>query len=283
MTKFLGLPTVAASPVFMSGGLGASVSQFAGGALGDSIGHRKIFIAFLFALFLVSSVLATIHSISTSSLLFPVIFGIIMVLNALQSPSSNALVSRASSVQLKGFSILRVGNNLGWGFGPAIGGFILSLYGFPGIFYFFMIVSLFSCAISLFTSKVEPKGKFVSCKFNRENSALIVISIAAMLVFMVQAQETLSLSLYAYGIFSGAYFEIGIVYMINGILVVLTQPILYKISSRICEYSSLVIGTFIYSLGFLSYGFDSNLPQMILSTAIFTMGENLSFPTGYSI
>ena len=53
-----------------------------------------------------------------------------MIMNGLQSPSSNALVSQSSQVQLKGFSILRVGNNLGWGFGPAIGGFILSFLEF---------------------------------------------------------------------------------------------------------------------------------------------------------
>ncbi len=283
MTRFLGLSTFMTSIVFMSSGILASISQFSGGALGDRIGHRKVFVTFLFTLFLVSFILATMHSINASPILFPLLFGLIMVVNALQSPSSNALVSRSSSIQLKGFSIMRVGNNLGWGFGPAIGGFILSLYGFPGIFYFFMVASLLSTVISLFISDVKPGGKTVLFKFNKDNYALIVISIAAMLVFMVQAQETLSLSLYSFGIFSGTYYEIGIVYMLNGILVVVTQPLFYKISSRIGEYSSLVIGSLIYTLGFASYGFDANLTQMLISTAIFTMGENLAFPTGYSI
>ena len=37
---------------------------------------------------------------------------------------------------------MRVGTNLGWGFGPAMGGFILSYFGFPGIFYFFTVTAL---------------------------------------------------------------------------------------------------------------------------------------------
>ena len=65
---------------------------------------------------------------------------------------------------------------------------------------------------------------------------------------MVQAQETISLSIYSNTIFSGTFYEIGIVYMTNGILVILTQPIFYKISSKIGEYYSLVIGGIVYTL-----------------------------------
>ena len=135
MTKFLGLSTFFAALVFMSGGIVSSFAQYGGGRLGDRIGHKKVFTIFLSAVFLMSLILAVSKVINGSTILFPLSFGAIMVLNGFQSPSSNALVSRSSNVQLKGFSIMRVGNNLGWGFGPAMGGFILSYFGFPGIFY----------------------------------------------------------------------------------------------------------------------------------------------------
>lgn len=283
MTKFLGLSTFFAALVFMSGGIVSSFAQYGGGRLGDRIGHKKVFTLFLSTVFLMSLIVAVSKFINGSIILFPLSFGAIMVLNGFQSPSSNALVSRSSNVQLKGFSIMRVGNNLGWGFGPAMGGFILSYFGFPGIFYFFTVTALISFLISLKVRNIPLNIEEKHLKFNTSNLALIVISVSALLIFMVQAQETISLSLYSDGIFSGKYYEIGLVYMLNGLLVAFTQPFFYKISRKIGEFQALILGGLIYTLGFASYGLDSNLIQMLVSTAVFTMGENLSFPNGYSI
>ncbi|MHB1439306.1 MAG: MFS transporter [Cuniculiplasma sp.] len=283
MTKFLGLSTFFAALVFMGGGIISSFAQYGGGRIGDKIGHKTVFVVFLMGAFILSMVIALYRGVTNSPFLFPLSFGGIMVLNALQSPSSNALISRSSKVQLKGFSIMRVGNNLGWGFGPAIGGLLLSLYGFPGVFYFFTLTAFLSFFIALLVSRVDAVAELKPIKFNTSNLALMVISVSALLIFMVQAQETISLSLYSFGIFSGQYYEIGIVYMLNGLLVVLTQPLFYKISKKFGEYPSLVVGGLIYTIGFASYGLDSTIFQMLLSTAVFTMGENLSFPNGYSI
>ncbi len=193
MTKFLGLSTVFAALVFMSGGIVSSFAQYGGGRLGDRIGHKKVFTLFLSTVFLMSLILAVSKFINGSIILFPLSFGAIMVLNGFQSPSSNALVSRSSNVQLKGFSIMRVGNNLGWGFGPAMGGFILSYFGFPDIFYFFTVTALISFLISLKVRNIPLNIEEKHLKFNTSNLALIVISVSALLIFMVQAQETISL------------------------------------------------------------------------------------------
>ena len=142
-----------------------------------------------------------------------------------------------------------------------------------------MISFLISLRVKNIPVTIEEKH----LKFNTSNLALIVISVSALLIFMVQAQETISLSLYSDGIFSGQYYEIGIVYMLNGLLVAFTQPFFYRISRKIGEFQALIMGGLIYTIGFASYGLDSNLIQMLISTAIFTMGENLSFPNGYSI
>ena len=283
MTKFLGLSTFFAALVFMSGGIISSFAQYGGGRIGDRIGHKRVFTLFLSGVFLMSLILAVSKEINGSPILFSLSFGAIMILNGFQSPSSNALVSRSSNVQLKGFSIMRVGNNLGWGFGPAMGGFILSYFGFPGIFYFFTVTAMISFLISLRVKNIPVTMEEKHLKFNTSNLALIVISVSALLIFMVQAQETISLSLYSDGIFSGHYYEIGIVYMLNGLLVAFTQPFFYRISRKIGEFQALIMGGLIYTIGFASYGLDSNLIQMLISTAIFTMGENLSFPNGYSI
>ena len=283
MYGILGVPTFFISLVFMVGGTISSFAMYAGGRLGDIMGHKLVYSLFLLVISAVSLLYSFDRNVIVSAVFYPVVFGIILILNGMQSPSSNALVSRASNVQLKGFSILRVGGNLGWGLGPAIGGFLLSFYGFGYLFLFFTFTSFLSFLVSLLVREVALKTPERKSNFRTSNLALILLSFSGMFLFMVQAQETISLSIYSNTIFSGTFYEIGIVYMTNGILVILTQPIFYKISSKIGEYSSLVIGGIVYTFGFFTYGFDFNLSQMIISTAILTMGENLAFPSGYSI
>jgi MFS family permease len=283
MYGILGVPTFFISLVFMVGGTISSFAMYAGGKLGDIMGHKLVYSLFLLVISAVSLLYSFDRNVIVSAVFYPVVFGIILILNGMQSPSSNALVSRSSNVQLKGFSILRVGGNLGWGLGPAIGGFLLSFYGFGYLFLFFTFTSFLSFLVSLLVREVAVKTPERKSNFRTSNLALILLSFSGMFLFMVQAQETISLSIYSNTIFSGTFYEIGIVYMTNGILVILTQPIFYKISSKIGEYSSLVIGGIVYTFGFFTYGFDFNLSQMIISTAILTMGENLAFPSGYSI
>lgn len=283
MYGILGVPTFFISLVFMVGGTISSFAMYAGGRLGDIMGHKLVYSSFLLVISAVSLLYSFDRNVIVSAVFYPVVFGIILILNGMQSPSSNALVSRSSNVQLKGFSILRVGGNLGWGLGPAIGGFLLSFYGFGYLFLFFTFTSFLSFLVSLLVREVALKTPERKSNFRTSNLALILLSFSGMFLFMVQAQETISLSIYSNTIFSGTFYEIGIVYMTNGILVILTQPIFYKISSKIGEYYSLVIGGIVYTFGFFTYGFDFNLSQMIISTAILTMGENLAFPSGYSI
>ena len=283
MYGILGVPTFFISLVFMVGGTISSFAMYAGGRLGDIMGHKLVYSLFLLVISAVSLLYSFDRNVIVSAVFYPVVFGIILILNGMQSPSSNALVSRSSNVQLKGFSILRVGGNLGWGLGPAIGGFLLSFYGFGYLFLFFTFTSFLSFLVSLLVREVALKTPERKSNFRTSNLALILLSFSGMFLFMVQAQETISLSIYSNTIFSGTFYEIGIVYMTNGILVILTQPIFYKISSKIGEYYSLVIGGIVYTFGFFTYGFDFNLSQMIISTAILTMGENLAFPSGYSI
>lgn len=51
-------------------------------------------------------------------------------------PSIYALVSESGEIKTKGFSILGIGNNNGWGIGPANGSFAIFYSGFFYLFVF---------------------------------------------------------------------------------------------------------------------------------------------------
>ena len=269
--------------IFTAGGLLAALVNIYGGAISDRIGHKEAMIFSYSMAVVIYAVISFVPGIALSALLYPVAFIMFMVANAVQSPASNALISRSSDVQLKGFSILRVGNNIGWGFGPAIGGFIESYSGYHLLFVFGLMTGIVSLGISLFLHNVKDDGRRSRPVLSTSNTWLIELSMIALLLFIVQAQETVTLTNYSTIIRSLKVYDLGLVYLTNGIFVTVSQGFVYKITRRIGNYASFAIGSFIYSFGFFSYAFDTNLFGMIISTIVLTVGEDFAFPVGYSM
>ena len=269
--------------IFTAGGLIAAFVNIYGGAISDRVGYKETMI-FSFAMSVVIyAVISFVPGVALSDILYPAAFMMFMVANAIMSPASNALISRSSDIQLKGFSILRVGNNIGWGFGPAIGGFIESFSGYHMLFVFGLIMGMISLGISFFLTNVKDDGKRGRIPLSTGNTWLIQLSLIALLLFVVQAQETVTLTNYATIFRSLKVYELGIVYMTNGIFVIGLQGFIYKITRKIGNYASFAIGSFVYSFGFFSYAFDTNLFGMIISTIVLTIGEDFAFPVGYSM
>ena len=151
--------------IFTAGGFIAAMVNIYGGAISDRVGYKETMIFSFSISVVIYAVLSFVPGVSLSALLYPVAFIMFMIANAIMSPASNALISRSSDIQLKGFSILRVGNNIGWGFGPAIGGFIESFGGYHLLFVFGLIMGIISLGISLFLKNVKYYGK-IGTKLN---------------------------------------------------------------------------------------------------------------------
>jgi MFS family permease len=116
LRTFLGLNVVTDAIIITSGtAIGALAQKFAG-SLGDRVGHRRTVILAV----LISTLLYLLLSLSSSvrdfAPYFTLAFIALTISNSSQMPSIYALVSESSTIKTRGFSILRVGNNVGWGF-----------------------------------------------------------------------------------------------------------------------------------------------------------------------
>lgn len=268
--------------LFAVAGTISAVIQIFGGSLSDRIGYSLSIWISLVVFISIFALLSFDSTLSGSIPYFSISFISLLAANSLQAPASNALLSSSTDAKLRGFSILRIANNLGWGIGPALGGFLISLYGYPSLFRFAFVMGLLALIVALFlrdTAKV-PSGRR---SFSTDNGFLIFLSLASLLVFIVQSQETITLSNYVKIIRNLPYYDLGIVYMTNGIFVIISQGPVYRIIKRIGNYFSFGVGSIIYSLGFFSFAFDHSLLSMIISTLILTIGEDLAFPTGLTI
>ena len=279
--EVLGIPLYLVGIIYTVSGVIAASSQVYGGRLGDRFGYRRIILTtFFLGTFSYGSLFFV-----TSSGNFPVLVSSLFIigqtLSSIQRPSSNALLALSSNKPLRSFSFLRVGANIGWGIGPAAGGFVIFFLGYPSIYAMGAIMSLVSGA---FVLKLEDRRPEViekkSPKLSSLPIAFIIIGVSGMLLFMVQAQESVTLANYASSIRHLYTSELGFIYMANGLSVLAFQGIAYRISSRISLTSSFVIGSLIYSFGYFTMSFDTVLPAFLLSMAFISLGEDFAFPMG---
>ncbi len=278
----LHLSLVYVGAIFAIGGAISGLVQIYDGIVSDRIGYKVTVILSLGIVSLIYLLATAAPELLLSSLEFPGILIALMFGNSLQAPAANAIVSLSSDFKLKGFSMLRVGSNIGWGLGPAIGGFVLSYYSFSSLFTIGLAMSLISLILSFLIS--EPAKTLAAIrKLGTENRFVILLSIIALLLFIVQSQETVTLSNYARIIRGLPYYELGIVYLTNGIFVVVSQPFIFRISRKIGNFISYGLGTLIYSAGFFSYAFDHGIVSFVVSTVILTIGEDFAFPTGVTM
>ncbi len=270
--------TVFQDGVILTAGTGiAALMQKFVGVWSDRVGHRKV-VRISLAISTSLLFLVVISSaIRLSQEYFAIVFISMSISNSSSMPALYSIVSASSEIKTKGFSFLRVGNNIGWGIGPAIGGFMIYSFGFYYLFVFGLLSNLVSLSLTSFLRKVEIRGSS-NLSMRTENVLLVYLSLVAMLLFVVQGQETVTLSNYANIIRGLNYFQLGLVYLANGLLVILTQGPVYKVIRRIGNYSSFVFGSIIYSAGFFSFAFVSSLTGMMVSMAILTIGEDFAFP-----
>lgn len=267
--------------ITLGSGIAAAVQIYAG-ILADRFGYKRFITISIAACAILFSILVASADVRGSPLYYSVVFVGLMIANAAQAPAANALVSESSSVKLRGFSILRIGNNVGWGIGPALGGFLVLGNSFYYLFIFGLVTTVVALALSFTLKEVRASGTR-SVQFHAGNRLLIVLSIVALLLFIVQAQETVTLSNYAKIIEGLNFNELGIVYLTNGLVVIATQGVIYKIVRKMGNYLSYIIGGLVYSFGFFSYAFFSTLPGFIIATVVLTIGENFAFPAALTM
>ena len=279
LRNILGLNFLEDGIIITGGTAFAAILQRYIGSLSDRIGHRITVQLSMFVSTILYLIMVISSDVRSSQLYFSIVFISLTISNSAQAPGIYAIVSGSSEIKTKGFSMLRIGNNAGWGIGPAIGGFAIYYSGFYYLFLFGFLCSLVAFIVSFLLKNVKAESGVENLPLRTENRFLIYLSIVALLLFIVQAQETVTLSSYVHIIRGLNYFQLGLIYMVNGIAVIATQGIVYKAIRRIGNYNSFIIGSVIYTLGFFSFAFFSTLYGLIAATIILTIGEDFAFPS----
>ena len=190
----------------------------------------------------------------------------------------------------KAYSKIRIGTNIGWAAGPALGAFLASL---PYDWLFFM-TSAICFGSERYIRYVLPERKRCSVPepgiakrrlFVRgggeggtplwKDRYIMAILCGVFLMVMLTSQLYSVLSVYSTHVVGITKRNLGFVYFFNGFTIIIAQiPVTLLLTRlKISHNWRLVIGTLFYFFGYFLLSFAHGFLDLVISVIILTMGE----------
>jgi predicted MFS family arabinose efflux permease len=265
-------------------GVGSIIGTWLSGKLSDKIGFYKVMV---FSLFSSGVVFIFLQYASTFQELC---IGILILTSVADMFRPAMLVCLKTFTKkenrARAFALTRAAVNLGFLFGPVLGGLIIMQLGYSYIFY----VDGATCILAIIVFVVFVKERKITFKLKKHDLDFKKISIRKdhpfmlhLLICMITGvlffQIFTTLPLYHKEQFNMSEFDSGLLLSLNGLLILLFElPIVnYVIKNNIDNHKVISIGLLLMSTSFLLLLFpwqEMLIPMMILMT----FGVMLTFP-----
>lgn len=269
--------------VFLSASmLVSSAAQFIGGEVSDAIGRRKVMVWSMAARTLLIGVIAwaiyTRASLWTVFLFHP----LGMFIGSFFHPAARSWVADFTppASRMRAYGFLRMGNNAGWALGPALGGFLAE--GSYSLMFFVTALVFGICTVIVWLSVRDmpglAKGRFVSPGLGGAAAALsnkvfLRFCFFSFTMSAVMSQLVVSSSLYSKTYLGLSEREIGLLFSVNGLLVVVFQYFVTELLGRGRITRGLAAGALCYAVGYLSFGFAPSFFYAAAAIVVVTFGE----------
>lgn len=278
--------------LFLLFSMSSMVGVMIGGALTDNFGRKSIVIFGV----VVSGMISLAMGLANSLNMFYVLAIVSGIFADVAHPARQAMITDIlpEEKRAEGFGVLRVVANLAIAIGPVAGGFLASR-SYLMLFVADMVTSLIAAAIFYFTieetrpateddSEREPlletfRGYATALKDNPFVAFVVLMMISGFVY--TQMYSTLSVFLRdSHGIDERGF---GFIMSLNASMVVLMQ---FWITRKISKYKPMLViaaGTFLYAIGFGTYGFINRYWEFMAAMAVITIGEMLIMPVTNAI
>lgn len=278
-----------------------SIVGIYGGEISDKLGRKFVMSRSLggrFVLFIIIGIIISkwenIYAIFVFLILNSILFSFYF-------PASQAYIADLTNEKerISAYGILRMGGNLGWALGPAIGG-LLATIDYAYLFFvtaFCMLIATIIlikfCHESLnyrigktAESTILKNQKNLDFKINFKDMLTIfydhqflIFTLISFLVFIVWGHLVSPISVYAVNRVGITKSQLGLLFSVNGFMVALFQYFITHFIPDKKELEALWIGALIYGVGYLSIGFASNFGFLIISMVIITVAEMVITPS----
>ena len=265
-------------------GAGSIIGTWLSGKLSDKIGFYKVMVFSLFA----SGIVFVLLQYATT---FEELCVGILVLTSVADMFRPAMLVCLKTFTTKddrarAYSLTRAAINLGFLFGPVLGGLIIMQMGYEYIFY----VDGATCILAVMVFVFFVKDKKLLVKMKKHDAAITKVSVMKDRPFMLHLviclitgilffQIFTTLPLYHKERFNMTEFDSGLLLSLNGLLILLFElPIVsYVTKNKINNHKVISLGLLLMSASFflLMFPWETVLiPMMVLMTC----GVMLTFP-----
>ena len=262
-----------------------------GGKLSDSFGRKKVLIFFQSSAALCLIPCAFLEA----SMLIPRLLILSAFFQGAALPASMAMTTDLSNPKNRkaAFSLLYLGNNIGFAVGPLIAGFLYNNY-LEWIFLGDAATTFLSISLVLFYVKETlPSNRKMADSLESENKyeraekgnlwqviskrpKLIIFTLISLIYTFVYAQYTFSLPIQIVELFgnNGPKF-FGYTMTTNALTVTLLTMIIISLTHKIKPILNIVFAGILYAVGFGMFYFVRKIYWILFSTIIWSMGEIL--------
>jgi MFS family permease len=287
-----GYPAALYGLIALGANLGQSMANAWAGNLSDRIGRRPLVTG---SLVIRSGVIALL---GTQILLDAPLWS--LGLNMLASsmlrgcfePVAYALVADvcAPEQRIAAFGLQRMGTNVGWSVGPALGGLLAYVVPYGVIFYIASIGLLLAATLTTRVIDSRPRGGRAPTARATESMRAAIAGAAADPLMRVLLLGSFLASLLQTQLFSTfAIFMtdhvgmdkawVGVLYTVNGLTVLLLQIPALGLIKRLGVRVTLIAAPCVYALGFFLVGQATTFPAGALAIAVITCAEIVFDPS----
>jgi MFS family permease len=283
LTRERGLSPIDAGAILAMFGVGSIAGTTLGGFLADRIGRRATLLVSLVS----SSMVMVATGQARDRLTIAALIFCLGLTADLFRPASQALVADlvAPEFRVKAFGTQYWAINLGFAFAALVGGFV-ARSGFSVLFLADAATTL-TCAAIVFGGVPETRpaatpgqtGSLITPFVDRSFLPFLILSYTTAFVFM-QHLTSLPKDMSDKGLGPEAF---GVALAVNGVLIVLLQPLVLKAVTRGGQARPLALGALITGVGFGLTAFAVTLPVFALSVAVWTIGEIVMAPVNSTV
>lgn len=281
-----GYSFAAAGTAVAAYGLGEMLTGGLAGHLADRLGRRNTMAVSMFASAGTTLALYFVHS-------YAAILGVAFLAGMATEgwrPASRALMADLvpAGQRVTAFALVRFAGNLGIAGGSAVAGFLAD----RSFLWVFVTDAGTSAAFGLIALLALPPGRVTRREEERERGgygsiladrAFLTFLLGSLVISFVYFQgQSAALPLHVVQVSKLAPSDFGLLLALNGILVVLLELPISSITMHRSPKQMIAFGFLLVGLGFGLTATAQTLPMLLLTVAIWTLGEMVAAPVGYA-
>lgn len=280
-----GLPMTFIGTIFLIAGLCSAVTHIIGGVLTDRLGRRRVLLGVTAVSIFMYGGLAALIGLSAPIWAIVVVYITARSVLTTIRPAISAMVADLAPPErlTETYGLLRVGGNVGFAAGPALGGYLMTFIPYAWLFGVTTLTWALSFVLIFFLLRESYRVSSEQVTFRSlisvagDRRFLMFTGLSA-LVFLTMAQFGSTLSVFTVDRLGFSTAQYGLLLTINGLLVATFQYPVARSVNRLERSTGLILGSILYALGYLSLGWVGSFGWGVAVMVIITAGEIVFAP-----